>query len=144
MSASLRPAQVLGYASLSPNGFPYDQGCVDLQNFAKNVTVEIEILAEEYHPAERRRPFFNEIRRIIAKEESKVLVVPNLFHIAAGEKDRLLKFLNFLEFYDVRLLSLTERIDSDLVDKESILRAATPTCPPPQLEIERSGTTCRP
>ena len=98
MPSALRPAQVLGYASLSPNGSLYDSDCNELRDFAKNVTHDIEILAEEYHPAERRRAFFNELRRIISKEESKVLVVPNLFHIAAGEKDRLLQFLNFLEF----------------------------------------------
>jgi len=104
----------------------------------------MEILAEEYHPSERRRPFFNQLRRIISKGESKVLVVPSLFHIAAGERERLLKFLNFLEFYDVRLMSLAEGIDSDLLDKESILFAATQTCPPPQIKTaDTSKSRCR-
>ena len=143
MPSSLRPAQVLGYASLSPNGSLSYADCDVLQDFSENVTREMEILAEEYHPAERRRPCFNELRRIIAKGESRVLVVPSLFHIAAGERERLLKFLNFLEFYDVRLLSLSERVDSDLLDKESILLAATQTCPPPQIKTARTTKTRR-
>ncbi len=134
MPSLLRPAQVLGYASLSSNGSLSYSDCNALRNFSMNVTNEMEILAEEYHPSERRRPCFNELRRIIAQGASKVLVVPNLFHIAAGERERLLKFLNFLEFYDVRLLSLSEGVDSHLIDKESILLAATQTCPPPQIK----------
>ena len=143
MTSSLRPARVLGYASLSPNGSLSFLDCELLREFSVNVTAGMEILAEEYHPSERRRPCFNELRRIIAKGESKVLVVPSLFHIAAGERERLVKFLNFLEFYDVRLLSLSEGVDSHLLNQESILLAATQTCPPPKIEAGSTSRTGR-
>lgn len=144
MTSSLRPAQVLGYASLSPNGSLSFVDCRVLQDFSENVTTEMEILAEEFHPSERRRPCFNELRKLIAQGAAKVVVVPSLFHIAAGERARLLKFLNFLEINNVRLMSLKEGVDSDLLDKESILFAAARNSSPqrgkfdtpPQIETE--------
>ena len=143
MPSSLRPVQVLGYASLSPRGPLSFLDCKVIRDFSMNVTTEMEILAEEYHPSERRRPCFNEIRKIISQGAAKVLVVPSLFHICAGEGERLSKFLDFLEFHDVRLMSLYENIDSHLLDKESILKAAAQSCPTLQIGIVEASKSRR-
>ena len=62
MPSSLSPAPVLGYTSLSPNGSLSYSDCKILQDFSMSVARDMEILAEEYHPSERRRPCFNELR----------------------------------------------------------------------------------
>jgi len=123
-----RSLRVFGYASLCSKGHLCELDCDQLSAFAETLDGRMDIFAEEYHPSERRRPYFNEIRKLISTSKVDLLVVPTLFHIAAGERQRMAKFLKFLREYHVRLISLQEKIDTRFLNEAAILNLATCGC----------------
>ena len=120
--------KVFGYASLCPKGHFCESDCDSLSEFAETLPGHVAVFAEEYHPSERRRPYFNGIRKLISTGKVDLLVVPSLFHIAAGERERMAKFLKFLRENNVRLMSPQEKIDTRFLNEAGILNVATCGC----------------
>ena len=123
-----RSLRVFDYASLCPKGHLCEPDCDQLSAFAETLDGRMDIFAEEYHPFERRRPYFNKIRKLISTSKVDLLIVPSLFHIAAGERERMAKFLKLLREYHVRLLSLQEKIDTRFLNEAAILNIAACGC----------------
>jgi hypothetical protein len=121
--------KIFGYASLCPDDHFCEFDCDKLGDFAKTISGRMDTIAEELHPSERRRPYFNEIRKLISTGKVDLLVVPSLFHIAAGEKERMAKFLKFLGENNVRLMSLKEKIDTQYLNDAAILNAVKGSYP---------------
>ena len=120
--------RVFGYASLCLKGHFCEADCDSLSEFAETLPGRVDVFAEDYHPSERRRPYFNEIRKLISIGKVDLLVVPSLFHIAAGERERMAKFLKLLRENNVRLLSLQEKVDTHFLNEAAILSVATCGC----------------
>lgn len=80
-----------------------------VREYCLTLPYEVDIFAENYHPSESTRPLLDKIVCLIKNDEVSELILPNIYHITAGDLKKENQFLELLKKHTVKLTILDQQ-----------------------------------